>query len=754
MNKKILVLLCIIITTICQLHAQTITTAVGGGIGDGGPATAAYIHPSYVLMHNGCLYISEYKGRIRKIDEKGRISTIAGNEMQSSKVKGMGGQATATSLEYPAGMAFDAAGNLIFADGSLNAILKITPSGIITRIAGTDTFGYNGDNIPATSAMLRFPMGLAIDKAGNIYIADEYNNRIRKISNDGIITTIAGGNELDPVVCRDGLATAAKIERPTDVATDGHGNLYFMSEFFRPCKINSAGILSQVIVNDTSIKLKGGGEMAIDRDGKLLMLNRAKDASGSTKLYKIDTFGNIALLAGSDTARYAIDSVGVPATGVNIVCSGLTLDDAGNFYLASNNGLSEDKIYKINTENNISTFAGAVGTFCDGAPADNAMLNFPKDVVRDRVGNMYISDYKNKRIRKVNTEGTINNFANIQTRKLAVDTSGNVYFEASFQVKKIDQYGVITTVAGSDSGGYSGDGGPATLARLFNACDIIVDRNNNLYIADRGNMRVRKVDNNGIISTFAGNGLVASTGNGGPATEAATIPIGITVDRDDNLLILEVNKIRKVSGHGIISTLAIINKGRDTGSGQYMRIDLFLNNKITADTAGNTYGSTGLGVQKIDANGIVTTIAGTDTVGYSGDNGPATAARLNRTSGLCVDDSGSVYVADEYNSRIRKINTKYNYPTPKSDTGFQFHLYPNPTTGTLHIKYNTGTAGEVSLRIYDAKGRTFHTTSFASATGNIDETIDLPPTVPPGVYFLQLKTIKGTRVSTFVVLHN
>ncbi len=748
MNKKILPLICFFITTLFQLNGQTITTAVGGGVGDGGPATAAYIHPFQMLMHNGSMYISEDIGRIRKIDETGRISTIAGNRIQSFKVNGMGGQATAASLGYPTGMVFDAAGNLIVADGGLNAVLKITPAGIITQIAGTDTFGYNGDNIPATSAMLFGPAGLAIDAAGIIYIADRYNNRVRKISNDGIITTIAGGNDLDSINCRNGMATAAWVPRPFAMVVDGHENLYVLCEFFRPFKINSAGILSQVAVNDTTIKLNGGYAMTMDRSGKLLVANRE---NSTEKVYSIDSLGNTGLIAGNDTAIIAFTE-GMSATTIAIACTGIALDDAGNYYLASGSGFREDKVYKVTPEHLMFSFAGAIGTYCDGAPADNAQLELPTGAIMDHTGNMYIAEYGN-RIRKVNTAGTISTFANVHALTLAADTRGNLYFDAYFKVNKIDPNGVIATIAGSDSAGFSGDGGPATAARLYYVSDVATDKYGTLFIADRGNMRVRKVDSNGIITTVAGNGVIGSTGNGGPATAAATVPVGITFDSDDNLLILEFAKIRMVNSDGIISTLAIISSASDTGYGQGSKTR-YVGNKITTDTSGNIYTTFPLGVRKIDASGIITTIAGSDTVGFSGDNGPATAAHLNGATGICVDDSGSIFVADQRNNRIRKINTKYNYPTPKSDTDFQFHLYPNPTTGTLHITYNIGTASDVSLRIYDAIGRTFHTTNFTSATGNIDETIDLPQAVPPGVYFLQLKTIKGTRVSPFVVLHN
>ena len=333
--------------------------------------------------------------------------------------------------------------------------------GIITTIAGNGTGGYSGDGGAATAAKLNLPTGVAIDGLGNIYIADNVNNRIRKVNNSGIITTIAGNGSIG-YSGDGGLATTAKLYSPTGIAIDSIGNIYIADQY-------------------------------------------------NQRIRKVNTSGIISTIAGNGTAG----------------------------------------------------FSG------DGGDATAAKFCYPTDVAIDVFGNVYIVDQYNARVRKVNSSG------------------------------------IITTFAGSGFGGYSGDGGAATAAELMLPRSIATDRSGNVYIADFHNNNIRKVNSSGIISTIAGNGIGGYSGDGGDATSAEiNKPYGVTIDGRNNIYIADYgnNRVRKVSSSGVISTVA----GIGTGS-------------------------------------------------FSGDGGAATSAELDSPSYVTSDESGNVYIADNYNNRIRRL---------------------------------------------------------------------------------------------------
>ncbi len=253
-------------------------------------------------------------------------------------------------------------------------------------------------------------------------------------------------------------------------------------------------------------------------------------------------------------------------------------------------------------------------------------------------------------------------------RGLAVDKQGNVYIGDGARIRKVTvSTNIITTIAGTtippnESGGFSGDGGPATQALIGGAYNIAFDTAGNLFFADRDNGRIRKIDLNGTITTVAGNGYSGLAGDGGPATDARLYwPAGVAVDSAGNLFISDTynNAIRKVNTSGIISTLA--GNGTAGFAGDNGSATAALVNKpygIALDRQGNIYfaDQDNHRVRKIDLNGIITTFAGTGTGGYTGDNGPATQARIYYPSSLAFDTSGNLFIADYQNNRIRKVN--------------------------------------------------------------------------------------------------
>jgi len=321
-----------------------------------------------------------------------------------------------------------------------------------------------------------------------------------------------------------------------------------------------------------------------------------------------------------------------------------------------------------NTPGYIYTVAGGnsdLNSLVDGdnGPATSAKLRNPHGVAVDAAGNLYIAQLENGRIRKVDINGTITTLvvANQPTGIRLDSTTGNLYFSDSgnYVIRKVTTDGGSTTVAGSGICGYSGDSGPATSAKLCAAQGVAVDATGNLYIADSGNYRIRKVAANGIITTVAGNGVAGYSGDNGLATSAQiNFPYDIEVDGAGNLYIADHNnnRIRKVAANGIITTVAgngVAGYTGDNGLATSAQIDT--PSSVAVDGAGNLYVAEGLNIRKVAANGIITTVAGNGIAGYFGDNGPATSASLNVPYGVAFDAAGNIYISDTGNNRVRKV---------------------------------------------------------------------------------------------------
>ncbi|MDL1963726.1 MAG: hypothetical protein LWW98_05190, partial [Deltaproteobacteria bacterium] len=337
----------------------------------------------------------------------------------------------------------------------------------------------------------------------------------------------------------------------------------------------------------------------------------------------------------------------------------------------------------------IETVAGdeTWGYSGDGGPAAQAKLYYPHGVAVDASGSIYIADARNHRIRKVDTSGIITTVAGNGTwgysgdggpaaqaklrypSGVAVDASGNIYIADTYnnRIRKVDTSGIITTVAGNGTWGYSGDGGPAAQAKLRYPCSMAVDASGNIYIAERYynseelySYRIRKVDTSGIITTVAGDGTRGYSGDGGPAAQAKlNYSFGVAVDASGNLYIADTRNhcIRKVDTSGIITTVAGDGTwGYSGDGGPAAQAKLCSPYGVAVDASGNLYIADSYScIRKVDTSGIITTVAGDGTWGYSGDGGPAAQAKLHWTYGVAVDASGNLYIADSYNHRIRKI---------------------------------------------------------------------------------------------------
>lgn len=388
------------------------------------------------------------------------------------------------------------------------------------------------------------------------------------------------------------------------------------------------------------------------------------------------------------------------ATGANGTASTIATPTAAGTLtaMASTSGVSASAIFTLTGISTtaptgpgiISTYAGdgTVGFSGDGGAATSAELDQPVGTAMDSAGNLYFSDSTNNRIRKVTPEGVISTYAGNGTAGfngdggaatsaelsgplgIAFDDAGNLYIAESGneRVRKVTPLGIISTIAGNGTAGYNGDGIAATGAELNNPNGIVVDKSGNIYIGDYFNNRVRKVNTAGFISTVAGNGTGGYSGDGGLAIDAEVYwPAGLALDTSENLYIADDNndRIREVNSDGMISTFAGTGYGGYNGDGiPATSAELYAPDRVTTDSAGNVYISEygNNRIRKVNAGGIISTVAGTGTAGFSGDGGLATSAEINTPRGLTVDESGNLYISDAANNRIRKVQYQTSPP--------------------------------------------------------------------------------------------
>jgi sugar lactone lactonase YvrE len=583
-------------------------------------------------------------------------------------------------------LTIDPAGGVYVGTNNDSQVLEVEPSGTIRTVAGADTKGYSGDNGPATKAQLWNPRGLALDNAGNLYIADTNNHRIRKIDSAGTITTVAG-NGTQNSTGDDGPASLAQFRFPVGVALDRSRNLYIAeADGHRVRKIDQSGHISTVAGTGVAGFSGDGGPatraqlgvplgIAVDDSGNLYIAD-----ADNNRIRKVDTAGTITSIAGNGVEGFAGDG-GLAVAAELSYPEGVTVDHAGSLYIADS---GNDRIRKVDTGGRINTIVGSGirGFSGDGEPAATAQLAYPDAVAVDRHGDVYIGDWGNYRVRKVDQNGTITTLAGLgpnypddggpssqailRSPTFAhVDNVGRLYIADSgnHRVRRVDQGGDITTIAGNGTAGFSGDGGPAIDAQLNDPISLALDPAGNVYIADTLNHRVRKVTPDGKITTIAGTGRGFFFGDNGPATEADLHdPRGLAVGGDGSLYIAEGggDRIRRVDPTGIITTVAGNGtRGFSGDGGPATQAQLFAPAQIQLDPDGNLYiADAGNNmIRRVDRTGIITTVAGNGAKGFSGDGGPAHDAQLNNVSGVAVNDAGNLYIADTGNNRIRKVDT-------------------------------------------------------------------------------------------------
>ena len=405
---------------------------------------------------------------------------------------------------------------------------------------------------------------------------------------------------------------------------------------------------------------------------------------------------------------------GAATSGILTDPVGGTFDKHGNYYFVD--ALGGNRVRKVDTNQIITTVAGTgiAGFSGDGGAATNAKLRTPTAVKLDSAGNLYIVDQGNFRIRKVNAvsnaistiagtgvsvstgDGSAASASSLGSpQDIAIDNSGNIYVaEWNARVRKINSSGIISSICGTGVPGYSGDGGRADTSRIGGLTGICIDKVGNIYLADQSNSRIFKINVSGIISTFAGTstGYLFNADNN-PATNANIDPVKIGIDKFECIYISENQNYR---------------------------------------------------VRRVDKHGIIHTVAGIGTAGFSGDGAPATAAQFRYPSGIAFDSCNNFYVPEANNNRVRKITYPHcNYlDVPQTVSNKDLQVFPNPTNDVVNIN---GLREPANYRLLDIVGRI----TMQGCLHKADNEVSLS-FVSPGTYFLEI-TIQNERVMKRIV---
>lgn len=593
------------------------------------------------------------------------IQTVAGGGLPDSI------PATSASLSRVTWVATDKAGNLYLTLPDHHAVMRVdAAAGVLTRVAGTGSAGFSGDNGPAASAQLANPGAIAVDPMGNLFIVD--GNRVRMV-HSGYITSVL-----------------TNLNGPSGLAVDASGNLYIAETGNNDVLKLSNGKITRIV--GTGARGYNGDHINADA----AMLNNPQGLA-------VDPSGRL-FIADRDNSRIRKVENGMISTATAVISHpwSVAADQSNNVYIASDSG---NRVFRLSGLISTTAGTGAWGFNGDGGPAQNAWLYAPQGLSVDASGSLYIADTNNFRVRKV-SNGLISTVAGggaeagdggdavnawlYRPTGIALDSTGNLFVADSdnYRVREVSE-GIISTIGGAGGPGCGGDGGPALGAELrrtplfhlpgefqglaFDAagglwiadstCNsvrriaagtisavtggaqfsgpqgIAVDAAGAIYIADQGNRRIRKM----------ANGTLTTVANGGSA------PSGVAFDSGGNLYFADPDnhQVRRIS-NGVVTTVA----GGGPGCDNCPATQAYLNGPtgIALDSAGALYiaEARSHAIRKV-AGGVISTIAGNRMPGYGGDGGAALKAQLWSPEGLAIDSSGNIYVADTGNNRVRVL---------------------------------------------------------------------------------------------------
>jgi uncharacterized protein (TIGR03437 family) len=741
-----------VVAVFVSAQSYSISTVAGSSrLRDGSPAITAPIRYPFGVAEDGAgnIYFADaLDNRVRKVDSTGIISTVAGNGVAG--FSGDGGPATQAMLNTPYGVKLDAKGaNLYIADYNNSRVrMVVLATGVITTVAGNGSYKFAGDTGVATQVPMDV-YDVAVDTAGNVYIADYYNSRVRKVVMPaGTVSTIAGianpGNAGD-----NGPAAQAAINGPSSVSVDAQFNVYFLDyNNNRVRKISQGGTITAFAGtgalgygvpgrdgnNGPAIAAYLGDpfSVAVEATGNVLVLC-------VFELWRVNvTTGVIQYIVGSETIGYAGDGGTATAAqfAIPIYVTGapngdILLADSGNF-----------RVRKI-SGGNVSTVAGT--SILDGISATTAFLNEPDGLVFNPRGDMVIGDTGDNRVRTVPASGIIANLAGngirgnsagelFFPRGVTSDSSGTLFFadQMNNRVMKLPAGSAITLEAGSGVPGFSGDGGLASQARLNSPTGVAVDAAGNLYIADYNNERIRMIDLNGNISTIAGNGNYMFVGDNGPAKSAQLDPYDLALDKSGNLFVVDSfnHRIRKINlTTMVITTVAGIGTpGYSGDNGPATGAQFRYPTGIAVDASGNLYIADhgNAVVRRISAStGTITTIAGNGNSVFNAETGTAIGVSLDPTR-VALDSTGGIYIADQFNDRIRKLTLQV--PAALTITSGNGQSGPPGTSVSIAVKVADATGlpvGNVAVSFTVSAGTASLSAGTATTAGDGTATIQL-----------------------------
>lgn len=642
----------------------TFAGVAGEGTTDGPVALARFSGPNSLAFDSaGNLYVADgANSTIRKISPAGVVTTVAGRPLEPGHADGAGNIA---QFDSPTGIVVDGSGNLYVAESGNHDIRKISSVGVVSTLAGAPGVAGAADG-SGTAARFNFPMGLALDSAGNLYVADVRNHTIRRIAPDGVVSTVAGSPGVSGST--DGTGSSARFNYPQGVAVDLAGNIFVTDT--SNCtirKIAPSGAVTTLAGSPgsfaTSDGLGSGASftlpfgLAIDGSGNLYVTE-------SANVRQVTPGGVVMTLAGSLTGEVgAINGAGNAARFNTPL--GIAVATDGTIYLADT---FNQEIRRIGSGALVTTYAGEHGFgAADGTPGKFLR---PKGIAADAAGNLYVADNGNLTIRKITSSGTVSTLAGSAGQSgtvnaagaaarftapshLAVDAAGNVYVAEGELIRKISAAGAVSTLAGSP-GQFGTVNGTGSAARFNSIAGITVDGSGTVYVT-QGNGVVRKVTAAGAVTNLAGTTGVYGSTDGTGAAARFNSPGDITCDGAGNLFVCDLGNctIRKVDASGVVTTVAgtagVPGSVDGVGGTALFRFP----NAIASDSGGTLYVASGGSIRKVTPAGVVTTLAGTE-FGAGLRDGIGSEVLFHSVAGITVDGSGRLFVTEGESNVIRR----------------------------------------------------------------------------------------------------